>query len=206
MIKAKPLENYTQIETCYPNDCRNGYICGDLVGNRYIAMGTENYNGNMHNIQIIEINPDTIKRGTGFKDINKAEIFESDVVKFYNKPDDKSHYELYLVIYNGIYGRFELQSIPAGHKCAIRYGNKYEIVDTATAKYIRQGVPERCRSCKHCKETDGSGDVKIMRDGFENDFDTVYYCDYVEYYDKYDCPVPYPYFYKEDKACSGFSE
>ena len=32
------------------------------------------------------------------------------------------------------------------------------------------------------------------------------YLRHIEYYDSYDCPVPYPYFFKQDYPCKGYQE
>lgn len=50
-------------------------------------------------------------------------------------------------------------------------------------------MPEKCRNCIH---------HKIVQE--------VDICDYVEYYDIYGCPVPYPYFFKQDYPCKGHQE
>lgn len=50
-------------------------------------------------------------------------------------------------------------------------------------------MPEKCRNCIH---------HKVVQE--------VDICDFVEYYDRYGCPVPYPYFFKQDYPCKGYRE
>lgn len=64
-------------------------------------------------------------------------------------------------------------------------------------------IPERCKQCIHCKITDGSSDIKIMDDC---EYETVYYCDFIDYWTPYGTPVPYPYFYRKEKDCRGFTK
>lgn len=62
-------------------------------------------------------------------------------------------------------------------------------------------TPARCKRCVHCRKTNGTGDVVIQHD---YDMDEVEYCDYIERYDDWGRPLPYPYFYKEEYPCKGY--
>ena len=48
-------------------------------------------------------------------------------------------------------------------------------------------VPKKCINCIHHKKTDRGTD----------------YCNYTEYLDDIGCPVPYPYFFKQEYPCKG---
>lgn len=50
-------------------------------------------------------------------------------------------------------------------------------------------MPEKCKNCIH---------HKVVQE--------VDICDFVECYDRYGCPVPYPYFFKQDYPCKGYRE
>lgn len=51
-------------------------------------------------------------------------------------------------------------------------------------------IPPKCVNCIHHKKTQSGTD----------------YCDHTEYLDNIGCPVPYPYFFKEEYPCKGHKE
>lgn len=51
-------------------------------------------------------------------------------------------------------------------------------------------VPPKCVNCVHHKKSEMGTD----------------YCDHTEYLDNIGCPVPYPYFFKEEYPCKGHKE
>ena len=63
-------------------------------------------------------------------------------------------------------------------------------------------IPKRCLKCIHCTDKP-NGDV-ITPDWAEGV--DPHYCDFIDYYNEYGCPVPYPYFYREEKECRGYKE
>lgn len=54
----------------------------------------------------------------------------------------------------------------------------------------QNNVPPKCVNCVHHKKSDRGTD----------------YCNYTEYLDNIGCPVPYPYFFKEEYPCKGHEE
>lgn len=51
-------------------------------------------------------------------------------------------------------------------------------------------VPQKCVNCIHHKKSSSGTD----------------YCDHTEYLDNIGCPVPYPYFFKQEYPCKGHKE
>lgn len=51
-------------------------------------------------------------------------------------------------------------------------------------------VPPKCVNCIHHKKNERGTD----------------YCNYTEYLDNIGCPVPYPYFFKQEYPCKGHKE
>ena len=51
-------------------------------------------------------------------------------------------------------------------------------------------VPKKCVNCVHHKVTESGTD----------------HCDYTEYYNLIGCPVPYPYFFKQEYPCKGHKD
>lgn len=63
-------------------------------------------------------------------------------------------------------------------------------------------TPSKCKNCTHCKISNSSDDVKPLHDSEQQE---VEYCDYIEYFNEYGVPVPYPYFFKEEYPCKGYN-
>jgi hypothetical protein len=51
-------------------------------------------------------------------------------------------------------------------------------------------IPPKCVNCIHHKKLKSGTD----------------YCDHTEYLDNIGCPVPYPYFFKQEYPCKGHKE
>lgn len=88
----------------------------DLSTNRAIA-----------DIQV-EVDPSTLCRCTGLIEKNENLIWENDIVKHYNNPDDKESFDVGCIIWNKNLARFERTSIHKSSTVSISSDCGYEVI------------------------------------------------------------------------------
>lgn len=80
----------------------------------------------------IPVDPDTLRRCSGIKDINGIYIYDGDFIKHYYDPDNSALYDLCLVFWNSRSASFSCASQLHEDMVPIWHTEKYEIVGNVT--------------------------------------------------------------------------
>ena len=95
LYRAKPKDqtDYDYLSQAFPDKCKDGFVYGQMLiddkRERYYIcvaivamMNCTVANGT---VTVIEVIPETICQYAGFQDVNKINVFDKDILKFYHQ-------------------------------------------------------------------------------------------------------------------------